>query len=78
MTTPTTLNTKDVAEALGIEPKTLRVFLRSPRGAGLFERDGKAYVFSKADVARIKKAYAAWVADRAAAKASKDDEAKAP
>ena len=56
MTTPATLNTKDVAEALGIEAKALRVFLRSPKGAGLSARDGKAYVFTKADLAKIKKA----------------------
>ena len=73
MTTPVTLNTKDVAEALGIEAKALRVFLRSPKGAGLFALDGKAYVFTKADVAKIKKACPEFVATNAV----KDDEVKA-
>jgi hypothetical protein len=58
MTAPVSLNTDDVAEALGVEAKTLRVFLRSPKGDGVSSRDGKAYVFTKADVAKIKKAYA--------------------
>jgi hypothetical protein len=74
MTSPaTTLDPKGVAEALGIEPKALCVFLRSPKGAGLVARDGKAYVFTKADVAKIKKAYPEWVAERQTAKAAKDD-----
>ncbi|WP_100484176.1 hypothetical protein [Mycobacteroides abscessus] len=74
MTAPTTpLDSKAVAEALDIEPKALRVFLRSGKAEGMFTRDGKAYVFTKADVAKIKKAYAAFVADRAAKKAKADD-----
>lgn len=81
MTTPAndTLTTKAVAERLGTDPKTLRVFLRSGKAEGMFTRDGKAYVFTKADVTKIKKAYAAFVADRAKAKAddAPEDEAKA-
>lgn len=76
MTAPTTLDSKAVAEALDIEPKALRVFLRSGKAEGMFTRDGKAYVFTKGDVAKIKKAYAAFVAERPAEKKSKDDEAK--
>lgn len=75
MTTPATLDSKTVAEALDIDPKALRVFLRSGKAEGMFTRDGKAYVFTKADVAKIKKAYAAFVADRAATKAKKSDDA---
>jgi len=70
MTTPApALTTKDVAEALGVEAKALRVFLRSPGAEGMFTRDGKSYVFTKADVAKIKKAYPAWINQRAASKA---------
>jgi predicted site-specific integrase-resolvase len=73
MTSPTTtLDSKAVADALGIEAKALRVFLRSGKAEGMFTRDSKAYVFTKADVAKIKKAYAIFVADRVAAKAAKD------
>jgi hypothetical protein len=77
MTAPTTLNTKDVAEALGIEAKALRVFLRSPKAEGMFARDGKSYVFTKGDVAKIRKAYGEFVAERTTAKQAKEDEAKA-
>lgn len=73
MTAPATLDSKAVAEALDIEPKALRVFLRSGKAEGMFTRDGKAYVFTKADVAKIKKAYAAFIADRAASKKAKAD-----
>ncbi|WP_157896288.1 hypothetical protein [Mycobacteroides chelonae] len=67
----TTLGSKDVAEAMGIEPKALRVFLRSGKADGMFTRDGKAYVFAKADVAKIKRAYAAFIAERTASKKDK-------
>lgn len=84
MTAPASnLDSKAVAEALGIEAKALRVFLRSGKAEGMFTRDGKAYVFTKADVAKLKKGYAAYVADREATKAAKveapakDDEAQA-
>lgn len=73
MTAPTNLTSKDVATALDIDPKALRVFLRTGKAEGMFTRDGKSYVFTKADVAKLKKAYAAFVADRAAKKAKADD-----
>ncbi len=80
MSAPINLTSKDVAEALDITPKELRVFLRAA-GDGMSSRDGKSYVFTKANVAAIKKAYPAWVAERAAARVAKaepvaDDEAK--
>lgn len=53
-----------------IDPKVLRVFLRSGKAEGMFARDGKAYVFTKADVAKLKKGYAAFVADHAKEKAA--------
>lgn len=74
MTAPANLTSKDVATALDIDPKALRVFLRSGKAEGMFTRDGKAYVFTKADVAKIKKAYAAFVAERAASKKAKADD----
>lgn len=83
MTSPaSTLDSKAVAQALDIEAKALRVFLRSGKAEGMFSREGKAYVFTKADVAKIKKAYASFIAERAASKTTKaedakDDEAKA-
>ena len=79
MTTPTTLDTKAIAAALDIDPKALRVFLRSGKAEGMFSRDGKAYVFARVDVPKIKKAYAAWVDARAASKVASEttDEPKA-
>lgn len=65
------MTTKDVAEALGIEAKALRVFLRSPKGEGLSSRDGKSYVFTKANLTAIRKAYPSYIADREAAKQAK-------
>lgn len=67
MTAPITLDSKAVAEALGITPKELRVYLRA---TGFEKTDGR-YVFTKANVATFKKAYPKWVADRAAARAAK-------
>ncbi|BBX06401.1 hypothetical protein [Mycolicibacterium aichiense] len=72
MTTPTTLDTKAIVTAHDTDPKALRVFLRSGKADGMFSRDGKAYVFARVDVPKIKKAYVAWVAERAAAKAKNE------
>lgn len=83
MTAPTNLDSKAVAAELKIDAKALRVFLRSGKADGMFSRDGKSYVFTKANVTAIKKAYPAWVAERAKAKADakvtaeKADEPKA-
>lgn len=46
------------------------MFLRAA-GEGLSSRDGKSYVFTKAHVTKIKKAYPKWVAERTAARAVK-------
>lgn len=49
-----TFTTSDIAEELGIESKTLRVFLRSQdMGVGR----GKRYKFTEAEVAEIVDAY---------------------
>lgn len=73
-----TLTSKQVAEALGIEAKQLRVFLRSPKGEGLFTRDGKAYVFTPKDVAKIKTAYDRWAKAKVEDAARKAAEASTP
>lgn len=66
----TALSASDVADQLGITAKELRVFLRAdgtyrpvtaPGGRG-------RYQFAKTDVAKIRKAYAAWEKARAASK----------
>lgn len=46
------------------------MFLRAA-GEALSSRDGKSYVFTKANVTAIKKAYRAWVAERAASRNAK-------
>ncbi|KUH66405.1 hypothetical protein AU184_01080 [Mycolicibacterium novocastrense] len=73
MTAPTdnTLTTKAVAEKLGTDPKTLRVFLRATeQGVG----PGSRYAFTAKDVAPLKAKFTKWAADREAAR--KDKKAK--
>lgn len=73
MTTPAndTLTTKAVAERLGTDPKTLRVFLRATsQGVG----SGSRYAFTVKDVAPLKAKFTKWAAERVAAK--KYEEAK--
>ncbi|WP_084021547.1 hypothetical protein [Mycobacterium avium] len=75
MTTPAdnTLTTKVVAERLGTDPKTLRVFLRATsQGVG----SGSRYAFTNKDVAPLKAKFTKWAVEREAAKKAKDDEAK--
>ncbi|MES3639876.1 hypothetical protein Q9Q75_25730 [Mycobacterium intracellulare] len=71
MTTPATdntLTTKAVAERLGTDPKTLRVFLRATsQGVG----SGSRYSFTTKDVAPLKTKFAKWAAERDAAKKGK-------
>lgn len=75
MTTPadSTLTTKAVAERLGTDAKTLRVFLRATsQGVG----SGSRYAFTAKEVAPLKAKFTQWTAEREAAKKSKDHEAK--
>ncbi|BBY94280.1 hypothetical protein MGALJ_39490 [Mycobacterium gallinarum] len=74
MTTPdNTLTTKAVAEKLGTDPKTLRVFLRATsQGVG----SGSRYTFTAKDVAPLKAKFTKWAAERDAAKKSNEPEAK--
>lgn len=70
MTAPAdnTLTTKAVAEKLGTDPKTLRVFLRATeQGVG----SGSRYAFTAKDVAPLKAKFTKWAAERAAAKTDK-------
>ncbi len=68
MTTPTpVLTTREVAEKIGTDPKTLRVFLRAAsQGVG----SGRRYAFTAKDVAPLKAKFAAWLAERQASKAA--------
>jgi ribosomal protein S24E len=75
MTTPATdtLTTKAVAEKLGTDPKTLRVFLRSTsQGVG----SGSRYSFTAKDVAQLKAKFTKWTVEREAAKKTKNAESK--
>lgn len=67
-----TLSTKDVAEAIGTDPKTLRVFLRSGMADGSFTREGKSYVFTKSNVPALKTKFSKWTKDRAASKVERE------
>ncbi|UZG58024.1 hypothetical protein [Rhodococcus opacus] len=59
MATQKTLSTKEAADKLGTDPKSLRVFLRTPEGIALVERDGARYVIPAANVPKIAKGLAA-------------------
>ncbi len=66
------LTTKETAEQLGIDPKALRVFLRTAQGAALVERDGKAkYAIPASNVSKIKAGLAAHTKAAEARKAAK-------
>ncbi|MFI8694788.1 hypothetical protein [Dietzia maris] len=65
MTEPKTLSTREVAEKVGTDPKTLRAFLRATsQGVG----SGKRYALPAKDVAKVKKEFVAWEAERQAAR----------
>lgn len=59
-----TLTSKDVAEQIGTDAKSLRVFLRTPQGKALVTKEGKSYVFKPADVAKVRKGFEAYEAAR--------------
>lgn len=74
--TADTLTTRQVAEALGTDPKTLRVFLRASddyQAVGA----GSRYSFTPKDVGPMKTRFAKWTKEREAAKAARAEEAKA-
>lgn len=70
MTTPTpVLTTREVAEKIGTDSKTLRVFLRATsEGVG----SGSRYTFTAKDVAPIKAKFAKWAKERAESKVERD------
>lgn len=78
MTTPAdnTLTTKAVAERLGTDSKTLRVFLRASTDYEAVG-SGSRYSFTAKDVAPMKAKFTRWVAEREAAKKAKESEAQA-
>lgn len=76
MTTPANdaLTTKAVAEKLGTDPKTLRVFLRATsQGVG----SGSRYAFTAKDVAPLKSRFSKWEKEHVAAKQAKAEAAAA-
>lgn len=66
------LTIRQVAEALGTDPRTLRKFLRSQeRGVGA----GSRYEFKQGDIADLKKGFAAWSTKETAKKATPTEKA---
>ena len=74
-TTADKLTTKQVAEALGTDPKTLRVFLRASSDYEAVGA-GSRYSFTTKDVGPMKTRFAKWAKDREAAKVAKAEAAK--
>lgn len=72
MTTPDALTTRDLAEALGINPRDLRIFLRSCGDTYTPPGSGGRYSFTKAQIAPTKKAYTAFVKGREEARSNKE------
>ncbi len=73
-TTPTKLSTREIAEKLGTTPRMLRRFLRSERkGVGT----GSRYEFTTAQVASLKKQFAAWEQDRQPSREASQDTKRA-
>nr|VTP05089.1 hypothetical protein BIN_B_04931 [Mycobacterium kansasii] len=65
------LSSREVADALGVAPARLRVFLRSTGSKFTPVGSGARYSFTKSDLAAIKKAFPAWEKKIAAEKAKK-------
>ncbi|WP_373234995.1 hypothetical protein [Mycobacterium marinum] len=74
MTTPIpTLSTKEVADKVGTDAKTLRVFLRESDDYQVVG-SGARYTFTAKDVPTLKGRFAKWPIDREAAKKTKASE----
>ncbi|MEV0343667.1 hypothetical protein AB0H49_32105 [Nocardia sp. NPDC050713] len=71
-----TLTTKQIAEALGTDPKTLRVFLRASDDYEAVGA-GSRYSFTTKDVGPMKTRFMKWTKEREATKAAKKAEAEA-
>lgn len=77
------LTSREVAELVGTDPKTLRRFLRDPKSTFVAAGQGGRYSFVKKDIAGLKKRFTAWSnaeakarANREASKANKAAKAK--
>lgn len=66
----TALTAREVADAIGTEPKTLRMFLRSNASGYAAAGAGGRYTFTAADVPKIKAKFATWQKERSAKKAA--------
>lgn len=77
MTTPTpaTLTTREVADKVGTDPKTLRMFLRASNDYEAVG-SGSRYSFTAKDVAPMKAKFTKWAAEREVAKKARRDEAE--
>lgn len=73
--TPETLTTRQVADALSTDPKTLRVFLRASTDYQAVSA-GSRYTFTAKDVGPMKTRFARWLKEREAAKVAKAEAAK--
>lgn len=63
------LTTREVADKIGTDPKTLRVFLRATsQGVG----SGSRYAFTAKDVPALKAKFTKWTKDRAASKVERE------
>lgn len=65
------LSSREVAEALGVAPARLRVYLRSTGSKFTPVGSGARYSFTKTDLAALKKSFPAWEKKMAAEKAAK-------
>ena len=72
--TDTNLTTRDIADALNINPRDLRIFLRSCGDTYTPPGSGGRYSFTKSQIAPIKKAYAAFLKERDEARSQKEKE----
>ncbi|ULE34364.1 hypothetical protein [Mycobacterium sp. IDR2000157661] len=74
MTAPAndTLTTRQVADKVGTDPKTLRTFLRASKDYEAVG-SGSRYEFTAKDVGPMKAKFAKWVKEREAARAAKAD-----
>ena len=70
MTTPDTLTTKAVAEKLGTDARTLRIFLRASDDYEAVG-SGSRYSVTAKDVAPLKAKFTKWVTERDASKKAK-------
>lgn len=70
--TDSNLTTRDIADALNINPRDLRIFLRAQGDTYTPPGSGGRYSFTKSQIAPMKKAYAAFLNERAKAKEEKE------